>query len=173
MAKNLSILVFLSLMIFSACAPIIPQELKRSIREKITIHEVVKNPDAYKGKMVLWGGEVLRTVNKKEGTMIEILQLPLDRSDRPKDVDASEGRFLVLHPDYLDGAIYRQGREITVVGEVQGVKILPLGEIEYIYPFLKAKKIHLWELRPETIKVYHKYPLYPYWRTYWWGYPYW
>jgi len=31
-------------MIFSACAPIIPQELKRSIRENITIHEVVKNP---------------------------------------------------------------------------------------------------------------------------------
>ena len=31
-------------MIFSACAPIIPQELKRSIRENITIHQVVKNP---------------------------------------------------------------------------------------------------------------------------------
>jgi len=73
MAKNLPILAFLFLMIFSGCAPIIPQELKRNIGKNITIHEVVKNPDAYKGKMVLWGGEVLRAVNKKEGTMIEVL----------------------------------------------------------------------------------------------------
>ena len=172
MAKNLSILAFLSLMIFSGCAPIIPQELKRSIRENITIHEVVKNPDAYKGKMVLWGGEILRTVNKKEGTMIEVLQLPLDRSDRPKDVDASEGRFLVLHPDYLDVAIYRPGREITVVGKIQGIRKLPLGEIEYEYPLLKAEKIHLWKIKPEEIKVYHEYPPYPYWYPYWWWYPY-
>ena len=173
MAKNLSILVFLSLMIFSACAPIIPQELKRSIREKITIQGVVKDPDAYKGKMVLWGGEVLRTVNKKEGTMIEVLQLPLDRRDRPKDVDTSGGRFLVIYPGFLDVAIYRPGREITVAGKVQGIRKLPLGEIEYEYPLLKAEEIHLWKIKPEEIKVYHEYPPYPYWYPYWWWYPYW
>ena len=172
MAKNLPILAFLFLMIFSGCAPIIPQELKRNIGKNITIHEVVKNPDACKGKMVLWGGEVLRAVNKKEGTMIEVLQLPLDRSDRPKHVDVSEGRFLVLHPDYLDVAIYRPGREITVVGKIQGIRKLPLGEIEYEYPLLKAEKIHLWKIKPEEIKVYHEYPPYPYWYPYWWWYPY-
>jgi len=173
MAKNLSVSVLLSLIILSACAPIISQELRRDLTKGALLLQVAKDPKTNKGKVVLWGGKIMRAVNKKEGTLIEVLQLPMDRSDRPKDVDASEGRFLVLHPDYLDAAIYRQGREITVVGEIQGVKTLPLGEIEYIYPFLKAKKIHLWELRPETIKVYHKYPLYPYWRTYWWGYPYW
>jgi len=174
MAKNLFILLLLSSMIFSGCASIMkPQELRDMSVENIALVQVIKNPEDYKGKTVLWGGKIMRSVNKKEGTLIEVLQLPLDRSDRPKEVDTSEGRFLVLRPDYLDVAIYREGREITAVGEIQGVRALPLGEIEYIYPFLKAKKIHLWELRPETIKVYHEYPLYPYRYPYWWGYPYW
>jgi len=173
MKKNLSILLLLSLMIVSACAPIIPQQLKREITEKITIHDVVTNPDALKRKMILWGGKIIRAVNEKEGTLIEVLQLPLDRSQRPKDVDASEGRFLVLYPGYLDVAIYRPGREITVVGEVYGIRKLSLGEIEYEYPFIKARKIHLWKVRPETIKLYHEYPPYPCWGPYLWGYPYW
>jgi len=172
MARNLSILAFLSLMILSSCAPIIPQELKKSLTEEITIHEVVKDPDLCKGKMVLWGGVILRAVNKKEGTMIEVLQLPLDRSDRPKDVDTSGGRFLVMYPGFLDVAIYRPGREITVVGKIQGIRKLPLGEIEYKYPLLRAEKIHLWKIRPEEIKVYHEYPPYPCWYPYWWWCPY-
>ena len=175
MRKMISVLFLLSTIGFSGCATIIkPHDLRDMGADRaIGLSQVVKNPEAYKGKIALWGGEILRSVNKKEGTLIEVLQLPLDRSDRPKEVDASEGRFLVLNPGYLDVAIYREGREITVAGEVQGVETLPLGEIEYIYPFLKAKKIHLWEIRPETIKVYHEYPSYPCRYPYWWGYPYW
>ncbi len=174
MAKNLFILLLLSLIIFSGCASIMkPQELRDVSVENIALGQVIKNPEDYKGKTALWGGKIMRAVNKKEGTLIEVLQLPLDRSDRPKEVDTSGGRFLVLHRDYLDVAIYRQGREVTVVGEIQGVKTLPLGEIEYTYPFLKARKIYLWKTRPESIKMYHEYPLYHYWRPYWWGYPYW
>ena len=173
MEKFIFIITVLLCVAISACAPIISPELRREVKEEITLSQVRKDPDPCKGKVVIWGGKIVGAANKREGTLIEVLQLPLNRSDRPKEVDTSEGRFLILHPDYLDVAIYREGREITVAGEVQGVETLPLGEIEYIYPFLKAKKIHLWELRPETIKVYHEYPLYPYWRPYWRGYPYW
>jgi len=175
MRKIISILFLLSLMGYPGCATIIkPHDLRDMGADRaIGLSQVVKNPEAYKGKIVLWGGEIIRTANKKEGTLIEVLQLPLDRSDRPKDVDTSEGRFLVLHPDYLDVAIYRPKRDVALVGEIQGVKTLPLGEIEYVYPFLKAKTIHLWELRPETTKIYHEYPPYPYRYPYWWGYPYW
>jgi outer membrane lipoprotein len=156
--KNLLIAYFLSLLVFSGCAHIISPELKREICEEITLSRVAESPGTYKGKVVLWGGKIIRTVNKEEGTQIEVLQLPLDINDRPKKVDASEGRFLILYPDYLDAAIYRQGRDVTVVGEIQGVNKLPLGEIEYTYPFLKSKKIHLWKARPESVDVYHHFP---------------
>jgi len=175
MRKTISLLSLLSLIGFSGCAPIIkPHDLSDLGADKeIALSQVVQDPEAYKGRMVLWGGEILRSANKKEGTVFEVLQLPLDKSDRPKDVDASEGRFLVVNPAYLDVAIYRPKREVTVVGEIQDVKTLPLGEIEYAYPYLRAKKIHLWEARPETIKVYHEYSSVPWRYTYWSGYPFW
>jgi outer membrane lipoprotein len=173
MTRKLSFFVPLTFMIVSACASVHFRGFETEIRDPITLREVIKNPDAHRGKAVLWGGEIIRTVNKREGTLIEILQLPLDKSERPRNVDTSEGRFLLLNPDFLDVLIYRPGREITVVGEVRGIETAPLGEMEYSYPFIKAKKIHLWELRPDTIKVYHEYPPYLYRYPYCWGYPYW
>jgi outer membrane lipoprotein len=173
MEKLVLIIAVLLCVAISACAPIISPELRREVREEITLSQVRKDPDPCKGKVVIWGGKIVGAANKREGTLIEVLQLPLDRSDRPKEVDTSEGRFLTMHPDYLDVAIYRQGREITVVGEIEGVKTLPLGEIEYRYPFIKAKKIHLWEVGPESIGVCHEFPPYPFWyRPYWWRYHY-
>ncbi len=77
-----------------------------------------------------------------------------------------QGRFLVIYPRYLDAMIYRPGREITVVGVFLKVKKLPLDEIEYPYPFLKAKKIHLWKQRPEEIRVYHEISPLLYWYPY-------
>ncbi|MDY6973915.1 MAG: Slp family lipoprotein, partial [Thermodesulfobacteriota bacterium] len=76
------------------------------------------------------GGKIIKTENKKEGTLIEVPELPLDKSGRPKDVDTTKGRFLALHEDYLDAAIYPPGREVTVIGKVNGTRLLPLGEID-------------------------------------------
>lgn len=173
MEKFIFIITVLLCIAVSACAPIISPELRKEIKEEITLSQVRKDFDSCKGKMVIWGGKIVGASNKREGTLIEVLQLPLDSSYRPKEVDTSEGRFLTMHPDYLDVAIYRQGREITVVGEIEGLKTFPLGEIEYRYPYIKAKKIHLWEVKPESIRVYHEFPLYPFWyRDYWWRYHY-
>ena len=35
---------------------------------------------------------------------------------------------------------------MTVIGEVAGQQTHPLGQIEYRYPLLKAKAVHLWPL---------------------------
>jgi outer membrane lipoprotein len=39
----------------------------------------------------------------------------------------------------------RRSRRIAVVAEVEGRRILPLGEIGYQYPVVVAKELHLWE----------------------------
>lgn len=177
MPKMISaVLFFLSFVVASGCITSLkPQDLRddEGADRHISLSQVVQNYEACRGKTVLWGGEIVRCINKKEGTLIEILQLPLDSSNRPKTVDISQGRFLTLSPGYLDGIIYRPKREVTVMGEIQGLEIHPLGETEYTYPFLKAKTVHLWALRPETIRVYHEYPFYPYQFPYWLGYPFW
>jgi len=163
-------LIFMLYGLFSltGCAPVISKQLREQVAKELTLSVVLKDPDIYKGKTVLWSGVIITSVNLKEGTMIEVLQKPADIQGRPKDVDVSEGRFLALHPGYLDVAIYRQGREVTIAGEVQGKKVQRLGEIDYTYPLISVKEIHLWPEKEE--RVYYPYP---YWHYPWWYYPYW
>jgi outer membrane lipoprotein len=106
--------------------------------------------------------------NTKEGTLIEIFQKQADIEGRPKDVDDSDGVFLALYDGYLDTAIYTQGREVAVAGEIKGKRVLPLGEIDYTYPLISTKEIHLFKVQKE--ERYYIYP-HPY-RYRWWDYPY-
>jgi outer membrane lipoprotein len=165
----LALLIIYDLLHIIGCAPIISKQLRTQVAKELTLSVVLKNPEAYKGKNVLWSGVIISSVNLKEGTMIEVLQKPADTRGKPKDVDESEGRFLALYPGYLDVAIYNGGRKVTVAGEVQGKKIQRLGEIDYTYPLISAKEIHLWPVKKED-RVY--YPC-PYWHYPWWYGPYW
>jgi outer membrane lipoprotein len=125
------------------CAQVISKQLREQVAKELTLSVVFKDPEVYKGKNVLWSGVIISSVNLKEGTIIEVVQKPADRRGKPKDVDESEGRFLALYPGYLDVAIYNGGRKVTVAGEVQGKRIQRLGEIDYTYPLISAKEIHL------------------------------
>jgi len=158
MKKNSFWMVAFILSCLLGCIPAVSKLDREGIETAITLTKVAKDPDGFNGKTVLWGGRIIQTTNKREGTLIEVLQLPLDPSDRPKKVDTSEGRFLVLCAGYLDAVIYREGREITVVGEINGIRRYPIGEAIYAYPFLKAKKVHLWEEKEKSIRVYHEFP---------------
>ncbi len=91
------------------------------------------------------GGEIVATRNTANGTFIEVLQRPLNRRSRPLDTDDSEGRFIIAATEYLDPAVYRRGRLLSVIGEAAGEETRPLGEIQYRYPVVKAKELSLWE----------------------------
>lgn len=129
--KALICTALILLLFASGCAPIISKELRKQVVREITFKQIIRDPEAYRGRVVLWGGVIIGARNLKEGTLIEILQKPVDTSGRPKDVDDSDGRFLALYDGYLDVAIYSRGREVTVAGEIKGKRALPLGEIEY------------------------------------------
>ena len=156
----------LGALIVTGCAHVISEQLRLQVPPELTFKEVSRGPAKYQGKIVLWGGVIIKSTNSKEGTLIEVLEKPLGFRGQPKDVDVSEGRFLILHPKYLDTAIYAQDREITVAGKVIGERTLPLGEIEYSYPVIAPKEMHLWEREEPDY-------WYPYWPYGWWGYPWW
>jgi outer membrane lipoprotein len=135
----------LALLLTSACAPPFPQQMLARVDRNLSFKELQRNPDNYKGAWVMLGGMIVAAKNTKEGTVIELLQKPLDRSGRPLQTDATEGRLLIVTEEFLDAAVYHAGRELSVIGEVSGQKVLPLGEIEYRYPLVSAKSLHLWE----------------------------
>ncbi len=162
----LVISAILSVLIVSGCAHVISEELRGQVTPELSFKEVIRDPVKYKGEVVLWGGVIISSTNTKEGTLIEVLEKPLGFRGQPKDVDVSEGRFLILHPEYLDTAIYAQDREITVAGKLIDERTLPLGQIAYTYPVIVPKEMHLWE-REEPVYRH------PYWPYGWWGPPWW
>ena len=168
-------------LLFAGCGPaVVPPELMKQVDQGLTLTQVRDNPQANLNKMVLWGGRIIRTVNKTKGTLIEVLQLPLDNQDRPEAGYDSSGRFIVAMKGFLDPEIYHKNREVTVVGQVVGVEMLPVGEIKYKYVLLRGKEVKLWQKRPDVVRVYPAGGFYggfgvgPYWGPMGPGpYPYW
>jgi outer membrane lipoprotein len=155
----------------------------RSVASKdLTFRVVQADPDRYIGKVVIWGGIIIETANRQDGTYMKVLQTPLDWGEKPKDAEASQGRFLLKYPTFLDKEIYRKGRKLSIAGEIIGKEILPIGEISYTYPFILAKELHLWkEVKPSSWTYpppfywnhWDLYYDYPRWRYYpypssWW-----
>ncbi len=139
----ISVVLLLSM---ASCAPVISKHVREQVRPDISFKEVLNNPEAYQGHMILLGGTIIETENIKEGTLLEVLQHPLGFRDRPKDMDESEGRFLALDNRYLDVNIYAKGRSITIAGEIQGKKTLPLGKTAYTYPMIHIQEMYLWPI---------------------------
>ena len=143
--KRLVFCALLALLLTAACAPPFPKQMLDRVDKNLSFKELQKNPDAYKGAWVMLGGMIVTSKNTKEGSVIELLQKPLDSSGRPLRTDATEGRLFIVTEEFLDAAVYYAGRELSVIGEVSGQKVQPLGEIEYRYPLVTAKSLHLWE----------------------------
>jgi outer membrane lipoprotein len=164
------LIIILAIITSVSCSPLSKETMKQ-VDQTLTLKDILKNTtDQYKGKMVLWGGVIVETINRPDETVIIVTQTTLDYEKRPINLDQSEGRFIVKKIGFLDPAIYATGRTITVAGEVSGKEDLPLGEIRYVYPVVTAAQLVLWER--------HEYPSYYYNPWYsepyplWWPYPY-
>ena len=171
-------LLLLSIFVFlPGCAHVISKDVRAEVDPTLSFRQVLQDPNSFKGKTVLWGGEIIQTTNQKDGsTLIETLERPLGRQGEPDQTSPSEGRFLVLSEKYMDSYIYRRGKRITVAGEILGEKTKPLGEMDYHYPLISIKQIYLWPVYDYVPSPYYPYYYYdPWWRPTpwypWGGYP--
>lgn len=160
-------ILFLPLLGFllAGCS-VISKEIRQEVDRGVTLPMVQADPDAFKGKKVIWGGIIVSSKNLPDKTIIEVLQTPLDARDRVTDKELSQGRFFVESSKYLDTFVYRTGKEITVAGVIKGVTTQKIGERDYTYPVLESLEIHIFEpWRPEFIyeppSPWWDYPSYP------------
>ena len=141
----------------------------------LTFEQVKTASYSVKGQAAVFGGKVLTARLLKDGTRIEILQLPLDRSTRPTyDLTQSQGRFIAFQREFLDPATVPPGTRVTVTGEVSGSITLPLDETDYIYPVINIKQLRVWDRSDEAASRIrsHPYMVGPYWGGYrplFWG----
>ncbi len=130
--------------LLSGCAPVISQRALDEVDQTLIFEQLLENPEAHKGKIVLLGGTIIQTQNFSDRTLIVVLQRPLGFQKKPRSEDVSRGRFIIDTPGFLDPAIYSHERKITVVGSVMGREVRTLDKIEYSYPVVEKKELYLW-----------------------------
>ncbi len=128
----------------------------------------------HNGTVVRWGGTLIQTETESSQTCFAVLAFPLNSYGRPQpgQESADNGRFLACAPGFYDPQLYAPGREVTVIGAIQGIAEKKVGGFPYHYPRIAATIVHLWPLqRPEPVHqgVYMNGGLG--WPGYWWGAP--
>jgi outer membrane lipoprotein len=160
-------------LLLNACTPVISPQLMDQVDRSLTYSSLSRRPDEFTGKIVLLGGTIVQTVPKPGETEIEVVQKDLLSTGEPQLTDKSEGRFLVVVDRFLDPAIYRPERGLTVAGRVRGSMVRRIGEIDYRYPVVVALELHLWgePLPPPAYPYYYPYAYPYYFPGWWWRYP--
>jgi starvation-inducible outer membrane lipoprotein len=145
----LFLILLVSVFLF-ACMPVISGKTKERVDPSLTFKEVAQSSDTYKGKFVLWGGEIIQTLPQNDGsTLIEVLEWPLGWREKPRRTISFQGRFLVIAKEPVDASLYTTKVRITVAGEIQGSmqgeKVESVSDPTYCYPVLLSYEIHLWK----------------------------
>ena len=124
-------------------------------------YTVIAAREAAVGNQVRIGGRVIETTPTADSTCLEVLGKPLLASSRPRDGDATEGRFLACKKgSFLDPEIFVRGRAVTLTGTVEGFVEERIGDAPYRMPKIDVAEIVLWPERTEpTIIVEHP----PFW----------
>ena len=136
--------------LLSACSSqrIVPESMEPLVDRTVSFQDVLASPESYKGRVLVLGGEVLKAKRLRDSTQIELLQLPLEDGEEPTlDRQQSQGRFLLLQQEFLDPATVVEGARVTIVGEVSGAKTERLDDVEYRYPTLILKHLHVWPVQ--------------------------
>ncbi|HEY6085646.1 MAG TPA: Slp family lipoprotein [Nitrospira sp.] len=125
---------------------VVPKDMESQIDPSVSFPDLRSQPDAYRGRTVLLGGEILSGRRVQAGTEFEVLQLPVTNDDPPAERRSeSQGRFLAVNRGDLDPAAFPPGTRVTMVAEVTGDEIRQLDESRYRYPTVDVKHLHVWD----------------------------
>ena len=130
---------------------------------------VLDKPDAYLNRAVTWGGVILSSQAKKDGTEIILLAKRLERSTRPVENDVALGRFIARIKGFVDPAVLAKDRELSVNGVITGKETRKVGEFDYLYPVVSVNSYHLWPVR---IRYHDDYYWDPWYGPWYYPYPY-
>jgi len=146
-----------------ACAHPISQGLREQADPGLTFDQLIEDPDRYQGKVVVLGGTIVATRNLAAGTEIEVVEKSLSAYGEPSLSDDTRGRFIFVHPGYLESNVFSKGRSVTGAGKVLGSRMGKVGEREYRFPLIAVEEIKLWE---DYSQYPYYYPYGPYYYPY-------
>jgi outer membrane lipoprotein len=131
--------------LLTGCATV-PASLAGDNFTAVTPQQAVVGPGA-SGQRVRWGGEIIKVEPRANATCFEILSRELYADARPNRRDHSDGRFIACKQGFFDPAVYAKGRDITVVGAVNGSERHKVGEYDYTFALVAADEVYMWPKR--------------------------
>jgi outer membrane lipoprotein len=157
-------LIFVAVLIFSSCAPVLHQDYMKSGIFNANLSEIKQNPSLNQGQLFIFGGVIARTTATKEGSIIEGIYVPVNSRGYLKNLYGGNGRFLAIYRgrEFLDPLIFSEKREITLAAEFLGTRNGKIGELDYIFPFFEIKEVYLWEEIRQRDYYYYYYPPQPF-----------
>jgi len=169
---------YVVVLVLIGCASQPPASISRIPADSLSVAEVRASSTGFVGAEVRWGGEITRVDNKASQTWVEIISRGLRDDGRPQQEGQSSGRFIASFQGFVDPVDYEVGRQITVLGSIEGKTTRLIGEHEYLFPVVSVTGFHLWPWEPEFIEYdsmppwwyYDPWPYYP-GPYYPWGYP--
>lgn len=137
-------------LILSACSTI-PEQVRTMDEQILVSYADVKNDPAGKqAAKARWGGVIAEVENRKDYTVLEVVNFKLNHSTKPVSANESLGRFKVYYKGLLDPVIYQKGKSVTAVGVITTAEQGKIGELDYQFPVLMASGIYLWKETPKV-----------------------
>src|SRR5690606_12703316 len=125
------------------CGSVLSRTTMDQVDPYVSPEAVLNNPKPFIGQTILVGGTILSAETLQEGTFIEVLTHPTDRRGEPELNEPAVGRFLLLHPGYLDTLIYQEGRRIVAAGRIIGERRMENDETSRAFPLLTPLEVKL------------------------------
>jgi len=130
------------------CVAPFSKQNREMVDRDLTFNMIAQDPQSHEGKIIILGGEVIITKPYENVTEIEMLQKPLGVDYRPH-TSGSRGRFIAKVNAFVDPAEWKEGREVTFIGKVEGAREGKIGEMPYTYTVIDVMEWKLWrELQP-------------------------
>lgn len=142
----LALILMLSL---AACQSTVPIEIRESPPDSPPLTQVRENVRAFEGVRVRWGGTIVSIKNRENDTLIEVLGKELGSDGEPVAADDILGRFMVRVEGFLDPAIYRPSRDVTVYGNLEKPIDGTVGNRPYTFPVVRSQTLYLWPDEPD------------------------
>lgn len=133
----------LSAILLTACAP---PPIYKPDASTITVApaQFAAAPEHYTTAQAIWGGRVVEVRNFPDHSEIELLDYPLDSSQRPRVDQPAGGRFIALMPGYVESMDFPPGALMTLRGTLEGTRTGKVGDADYVFPLLRVAQSHRW-----------------------------
>jgi outer membrane lipoprotein len=143
---------------FVGCTHPISKNVRTSLDPGVSVSGLFESPDAYIGKRVMLGGNIVQTRNSPDQSEIEVVQKSIDSYGNLDRGDATLGRFIFRRRGYLESEVYEKGRDVIGAGVIVGSKSGKIGDRDYLFPVIEPEELNL-------LKKYQNAP-YPYYSPY-------